>query len=63
MLKRDDFISDPRGAKAFLEGFFNPEDICNELAHQVLAMKWLEGIEIWELLPDRKFYKGMMFYV
>ena len=47
MITSDEIITDSIGANYFLANFFDSEDLCNELAYQVLA--------------ERRFYKGDIF--
>ncbi len=44
-----EIITDRIGAYFFLRKFFKKSDLCQELAEQVLAQKWFEDIDIWEI--------------
>lgn len=43
MTHYDDWVSDSLGANAALSDLFDEEDLIQELAHQVLAEKWVYG--------------------
>lgn len=43
MIHYDKWVSDSLGANAALSAIFNEEDLIQEVAHQVLAEKWIYG--------------------
>jgi hypothetical protein len=48
MIDLDDNIEDPVGAAALLALYFEPDDVVNELAHQVFAELAFYGRAVWD---------------
>lgn len=49
MIHCDGIVTDSLGANAFLAMYFSEEDLINEVAHQILAQKQYEGLDIWDM--------------
>lgn len=54
MITKDDFVKEPVWANFFLGLFFKKEDLCNELAHQVLADRIFSDMKIWDNYEDKE---------